>query len=290
MKRSFGPSFIVISAVCWGLIGIFVRELNQAGFTSIHIVGLRALGATILLALFLAVKDRQAFKIKWKDVWVFLGTGIGSMVFFNFCYFGSIRRTSLAVAAALLYTAPAFVAILAKIFLKETIGKRGIIAVCLAVLGCALTSGMLTSGGAADGWGFLLGLGSGFGYALYSIFGKIAIAKGYKSSTITFYTFFFATLCTCFSLYDCPGTVTGKSVLSAAGLIVISTILAYVLYTYGLSLVPAGFASVLASIEPVVAALISVFLFHEVLAWDNILGIVCILSSTIVMAGAKKGK
>lgn len=55
-------------------------------------------------------------------------------------------------------------------------------------------------------------------------------------------------------------------------------------YTKGLVSVKAGTASVLASIEPVVATLIGVFIYHEILKWDVALGIVMILSSTLIMS------
>lgn len=291
MKKRVGAVLVILAAVFWGLIGIFVRDLNVAGFKSIQIVAIRALGATILLALFFFIKDRTVFKIKIKDIWVFWGTGLGSMVFFNFCYFGSIERTSLAIAAALLYTAPAFVAILSGIFLKEHISKMGIIAIILAILGCMLTAGIFTTSSRIDFAGLLLGIGSGLGYALYSIFGKIAIRKGYKSFTITFYTFLIATLCTWFVLLKEENRISLfhndisslRLIISLLGLIILSTIMAYICYTTGLSKISANTAAVLASIEPVVAAVISVLIFKEAITISVLMGIICILTSTIVI-------
>ena len=282
------------AAICWGLIGLFVRALNEVGYSSIQIVALRACGASLLLVLYFTIFDRKAFRIKRKDIWIFLGTGLGSMVFFNFCYFGSIRRTSLAVAAALLYTAPAFVGILSRVFLGERLTKNGLVGIILAIFGCMMTSGIFTHLKGIDVPGLLLGLGSGLGYALYSIFGKFAIARGYKSKTSTFYTFFIAMLCTSFSLIskedyaaDCVrGAMSETFLLSLIGLIVISTIMAYILYTKGLEKINAGMASVVASIEPVVATVVSVALFGENLSWNTAVGLICILASTVVVAKA----
>lgn len=292
MKKKLGIVCVVVAAIFWGMLGIFVRNITKSGFDSLEIVAIRAIGATTLLAIYFAIFDRNAFKIKFKDIWVFLGTGIGSMVFFNFCYFGSINRTSLAVAAALLYTAPAFVGVLAGIFLKEKLTRYGVIAIVLAILGCMLTSGIITNFKGVDVIGFLLGIGSGLGYALYSIFGKFAVRKGYKSSTTTFYTFLVASLCTSFSLIDSPltsgeqrdGSFSLPFILSIAGLIVISTIAAYILYTKGLENVKADTAAVFASIEPVVATIFSITLFHEHLTVDVIIGLCCILASTFVVS------
>lgn len=292
MNKKLGIICVLIAAICWGMLGIFVRQLNTTGFSSIQIVAIRAFGASLILGLYFAVFDRAAFKIKLKDIWVFLGTGIGSMVFFNVCYFGSMTRTSLAIAAALLYTAPAFVGILAQIFLHEKLSRNGIIGIILAVIGCMMTSGIITQSGQMDLMGFLLGIGSGLGYALYSIFGKCAIKKGYKSSTTTFYTFLIAFVCTSFSIINSPITDKNSAssllktniLLSILGLIVVSTVAAYILYTKGLENVNAGTASVFASIEPVVATIISVTVFSEIISWDVIAGLCCILLSTYVVS------
>lgn len=292
-----GIFFVALAAICWGLIGLFVRALNEVGYSSIQIVALRACGASLLLGLYFSIFDRKAFRIKRKDIWIFLGTGLGSMVFFNFCYFGSIRRTSLAVAAALLYTAPAFVGILSRVFLGERLTKNGLVGIILAIFGCMMTSGIFTHLKVIDVPGLLLGLGSGLGYALYSIFGKFAIARGYKSQTSTFYTFLIAMICTSFSLISRRentaihrlGVMSGKLLVSLGGLIVISTVMAYILYTKGLENIDAGMASVVASIEPVVATIISVALFGESISWNTAVGLICILSSTVVVAIPHKG-
>ena len=280
MKERLGSAYIIFAACLWGMLGIFVREINVFGLSSMQIVALRALGATIILFLFMVIFKRDKLKIKPQDIWVFLGTGIGSMVFFNFCYFGSINRTSLAVAAALLYTAPAFVAVLARIILKEKVTTSQIISIIIVIIGCALASGIVTHGFNIDLLGFLLGLGSGLGYAMYSIFGKIAIKKGYSDETITLYTFFIAMIATGWTLGDDSLAEIDYNygfVLSVLGLIVFSTVMAYLFYTKGLSMVKASKAAVLATFEPVVATLIGICLYHEKLTWDICLGVALII-------------
>ena len=110
--KKFAPILILIAGVLWGSMGLFVRTLNAQGLASMEIVGLRATVTVVALFLFLLLFDRKLFKICWKDLWCFLGTGICSIVFFNFCYFKAITLTSLSVAAILLYTAPAIVMVL----------------------------------------------------------------------------------------------------------------------------------------------------------------------------------
>ncbi|WP_410509423.1 EamA family transporter [Methanosarcina hadiensis] len=53
-----------------------------------------------------------------------MGIDILSLVFFNLCYFITLRETSIAVAVTLLYTAPAFVTVLSGIFFRESMGAK----------------------------------------------------------------------------------------------------------------------------------------------------------------------
>ena len=85
MNKRIGTVSVLLAACLWGILGIFVRQLNAAGFDAIQVVAVRSVGAVILLSLYIFISDRKAFKIHWKDFWVSLGTGIGIMVFFNFC-------------------------------------------------------------------------------------------------------------------------------------------------------------------------------------------------------------
>ena len=55
----------------------------------------------------------------------------------------------------------------------------------MAVAGCCRVSG---GGGKLTVAGLLYGLGAGFGYALYSIFERLALDRGYSSTTVNFYS------------------------------------------------------------------------------------------------------
>ena len=81
-----GILFVLAAGICWGSIGPFIRTFNKAGLYSLDIVVLRSISTTIFLFLFLLVYDRRLLKIRLRDIWCFIGTGIVSMAFFNFCY------------------------------------------------------------------------------------------------------------------------------------------------------------------------------------------------------------
>ena len=75
------------------------------------------------------------------------------------------------------------------LFFREKLTGRKLLALALAFGGCVLVSGI--SGGGLTLSGLLFGLGSGFGYGLYSILGTVALRR-YSPYTVTTWTFLFA--------------------------------------------------------------------------------------------------
>ena len=255
-------SFIILAAILWGIIGISVTGLSSMGISRVGIVFVRSMVAFLTLGVYLLIKDRSVFKIRIRDLWCFFGTGVVSLMFFNLCYFTAMRETSLAISAILLYTSPAFVMILSAILFKEKITTHKTVSLIFMFVGCVLVTGVFNSENKVSVLGILCGLGSGFGYALYSIFSRFAINKGYKSETISFYTFAFAGFGSGFFADAAEiSQAISMSFLAYALLIgVICCTLPYIFYTKGMEGTDNGKASVLAMAEPLVAAVVSVFL------------------------------
>ena len=278
--------FIVIAGALWGIISIFVNALHSIGFSSMQIVALRVSFSAIMLVLFLLIKDKKLLKIKLKDIPLFCGTGILSIVFFNFCYFQAIEITgSSAVPALLLYTAPIFVMFMSLFLFKAKITVVKVIALLLTILGMCFLTGILFGESKVNLIGFLYGIGSGFGYALYSIFGKLLLKK-YSTLTITAYTFITASIVTLPLLFiggNSQLVFRTDSILISLCLGVISTILPYLLYTKGLQRVEAGKASILATVEPFVAAIVGVAIFNEAITFEKAAGMILILLGIIIL-------
>lgn len=289
--KKLAPFLILLAGLLWGSMGLFVRRLNAYGLESMEIVALRAIVTSAALALFLLIYDRSLFKIRWRDMWCFLGTGICSIVFFNYCYFKAITMTSLSVAAVLLYTAPAIVMILSYFLFREKFTCRKLISLAMTFAGCVLVTGIIGDTAVLSAGGLLAGLGAGLGYALYSIFGRYALERGYHSLTITFYTFLTASLGTIvLSDMGAVGAVITKNVptfLFSAAFGIICTVTPYLTYTIGLKYVENSKAAIIASVEPVAATLFGIIIFEETPTISGILGVALVLAA-IAICGEKK--
>lgn len=277
---------ILAAGSLWGSMGIFVRRFSSWGLASMQMVALRSILAVLFLGIFLLIRDRSLLKIRPKDIWCFVGTGIISIVFFSFCYYTTIQLTDLSVAAVMLYTAPAMVMIMSAILFHEKFTPVKVLAILLAFAGCVMAAGILGSSIHLTFFGFLTGLGSGFGYALYSIFSRFALERGYRSMTITFYTFAFAALAVTWFIHPLQMLQTvcadGGRICFTLAYGLLSTVIPYILYTWGLQHVENSMASILASIEPVVAALIGVFLFQENMSLPELIGVILVLASILI--------
>ncbi len=284
-KSAMSVICVLTAGVLWGCMGILVRRMTKSGFTSLEITAFRAFVTTILMVLGMLLINRKALRIRLRDVWCFLGTGIVSVTFFNVCYFSCMNETSLSVAAILLYTAPSFVMVLSAVLFKERLTLRKICALVMAFAGCILVSGGFT-GGALGTKGLLLGLGAGLGYALYSIFSRYALQRGYSTFTVTTYTFLFATvgmlpILDVRHMTDCILADSSQLPFEIV-LVILTTVAAYLLYTKGLAGMENSKAAILATIEPVTAAVVGLLVFAEPVSPAGLVGMVLVLGSCVL--------
>ena len=309
--RSFAASaaMVIASAVLWGLYGTFVTILSSMGLSGNALVFLRMLATSLPVGLVMCASDRSAFQVRPADIPLFIGNGLFSLLFFTSCYTSAIKVTKIATAAALLYTAPAIVMILSAVLFHEKLTARKVLCCLLAVAGCAFASGIggeifsaaagaAGASGAASAAGagitpagLLLGLGAGLGYALYSIFSRIILNRGYSVYTNVFYSFGVAMLG--FLVLSCAdGTIRqiwenpARTALALlCGLLTGS--MAYVLYTTGMKGMETSRAAQLTTIEPVTAALLGSLIFRQPLSAWEILGIVMVVGSVVMMNAGK---
>lgn len=283
--------YTILGASCWGLIGLFVDPLYQEGFTPWEVVAIRGIFTFVILFLFISIWFRNQLRTRARDHLIFAASGICSIAFFNYFYFEVFAQSNLSLAVTLLYTGPMFVALLSRVFFKEMLTPNKVLALILSLIGCAFVVQLLPFGTSSiPGSVIIMGVLSGFFYALYSIFTK-PITSRYSPLTITTYTFLYTSV---FMLLASPITekaslFTSTSVLIPALLLaLVSTVGGYVFYTTGLKHLEASKASILATIEPVVAVISSVLFLNDALNIWQLIGILAVLYSAVLVS--KRGR
>lgn len=275
-----GYALVAAAALLWGFIGPLSKFAFQAGMSPLEVAFWRAMLAWVLYAVHAWRLGRM--KVDACDLpWV---AGFGVVCIFGLfaSYVLAVRAGGAALASVLLYTAPAWVALLAWKILKERLTPVTIAAVAVTILGVA---GVSLGDGAGEGGGSMnlaaiaLGLLSGITYALYYIFGK-AFLNRYATPTVFLYALPVGGACMLpfFSFQPHPLSAW----VACAVLAVCCTYGAYSLYYAGLRRIEASRAAVIATLEPVVAALLAFSFFGERFTTLGYAGSALILTAVIM--------
>ena len=279
--RAIGISLVLLAALLWGTLGTLYKfGTVEYNLTPLAIVFWRAaLAAIILWGVLGAVVPLfgggwQTLRVRRRDLPLFAIFGLLGVTAFYILYIYAVVLVGVAVAVVLLYTAPAFVALMSWRFLGEPFTRRKSIALLLTITGCffvarAYDPALLQ----VNALGILCGLGSAFTYALYSILGKFSLQRGYNIATMSLYVYSIGTIGLLIVALFTGSPGSGLDVLSVPAdsgawllllaLAVFATIGALYFYTAGLRHLEASSASIIATLEPVVATALAFFVVGE---------------------------
>ena len=275
----------VLSGAFFGLTGLFTRTLTGAGLSTMGILSIRC-SVAALCFFCTALGDVRQLRIHKKDFLLFTAVGILGQGMFSFCYYNAINMMSISTACILMYLSPVFVTVMAHFVFHDKISRRTVLAIVLCIAGCACVSGF---GGTATPLGFLCGIGSAVAFALINILDRILLNRGYTGKAVNFWICVFAAV---FGIvmdllffrdgFQRPFAVLfsgWKIFLICIAMALTTGFLAYRFFSLALHGCKSGTVSILASSEPVVETLVSVFVFREPF------GILCGVGIALVLAG-----
>lgn len=275
--RPKGYLYVVGAALLWGTIGVFSKRVLEHGVAAVEIAFWRAAlaGAAFLVQ---AVIARTLRLQRPADA---LGLAAFALIGVSLFYTAlnvAIDEGGISLAFVLLYTAPAFVAVLAALLLGERLTPHKSLLVALSIAGVAMVAqgggqGMTISV-ASIGWGLV----SGLSYASYYLFGKWLLRR-YKVVPIYAIVMPLGALGLLpfvrFDAFSAPPIVW----LDLGLIALFCTFLAYRLYFTGLRQVEASRAVLVATVEPVVAAVLAAMLFGERLGFWGVIGGLLVLGA-----------
>ncbi len=276
---------VIVSAVLWGFIGFFSRNLYDAGFSPMQVAFTRMLIGTVVLTVFLLVIDRHFLHIEKKDVWVFLFFAVFKILSDLFLFQAQVL-IHLSLSTVLQLTSPYWVLLFSVFLFGERITFRKVFAVCLAFLGCILVTGVLSEDVNFDMVGIAFAILSGISYATYTVGTKVIMNRGYSSNTTLFFIFLISTvICIPFAdVADVPGKVTGlKVVWDLLAMGVLMTLVPYYLQIYAIRYISAVTVNIVGLIEVASAVIVGMIFYDETLGLLNLVGMVLIPTSIVIM-------
>ena len=259
----------------------------------------RVLLGTIALAIWGLLFRRDLFRADRRG-WLLVGLGGGAMVaLFEIAYQFAIAGVGVAGAAALLYTAPIIVAVLARLILKEALTPTRVALAIIVMIGVALTvTGGSNAGAEAARMGIAAGVAGGLlsalSYALTTLMARYA-APRYGVVKVLFLEAVggVVLIWIALAIWGRPPTLppSGVAWRGLLGLAAGSVIAANLLFFAAMKRIEAAPASVAATIEPVVGALLALLLFSQhltALGWIGLLLVVGGVAAGYLSEGLKQ--
>jgi len=287
--RSAGRGYLLVlgAAAAWSTSGLFIRwTVASGGLSALSLAFWRDLTTFVSMFLGLALFRREWLHVKPRDLPWLAGLGIVGVGTFHVLWNLAMLRLGYAAATVILYSAPVFVTVMARLIWREPLTWPKIAAIVLTLAGCVLVAGLEKLAGTdLTAGGLILGLSAALTYGSFSLFGRRLTGR-YSPWTILTYGFAFGTLTLLpfqFGIEQ-PWPVPAETWLWFAGLVYVATIAPFAAYLTGLTHLPVSVASILAASEVVFAALIGYAVFGEQLQGWQPLGAALVVGGVLLLA------
>ena len=292
-SKGIGLLLVVLATACWSSSGLFINlVVRGSGISPWGLAFWRDLGTfTCLLVGMLLLGSRERLRVKRRDLPWLAAMGAVSIGLFHVTWNMAVLINGVAVATVIQSNAPVFVTVMAWLLWREPLTRRKLIAIVLAFIGTVLISRLNGLGARQITlFGLLIALGAAFAYGGLSLFGKRLVGD-YGPWTILLYAFGFGALILLpFQIrVVIPRPLSTQIMGYYAGLILLSTISGFALYTSGLRRLQASVAAIVATTEVPFAATVSYIALGERLNGWQMLGAVLIVSGVVLLSWPRAG-
>jgi drug/metabolite transporter (DMT)-like permease len=263
-RPALGYALAATAATLWALNASLGRSLLDDGVAPLRLTELRSSGSFLLLLAFLALTRPAALKVRREDIPALAWVGIAGLAIVQGSYFVSIDHLKIGVALAIQYTAPMLILLWLRFFHGRHMSRSLWGAVAVTLTGCFFVVGAYHPGG-LDGFGVLAAAVSAITFAIY-IVGSERAGTRHEAVTTLVYAFGFASLFWAVAEpwwtfpFDKFGSL--ENVALGASVVVAGTLVPFGCMVAALRHIPAPRAAVVATLEPVLAALFA-FLIHD---------------------------
>jgi len=293
-KQLKGFLLAITGATLWGVSGTFGQFLfQQRGVNVEWLITVRMLISGVILLLYAYATNRRQTMSIWKhkrNALQLVIFGITGMVAVQYTYFAAIKHSNAATATILQFAGPVLIAIYLGLKNRKLPSKFEVLAIVLAVLGTFL---LVTHGDigklSISKMAFLMGIASAFALAIYTL-QPVALLSKYDSTIVVGWGMLIGGVA--FSFIHAPwkveGVWDGYSLVSAAFIIIFGTLIAFYTYLTAVKLIGGQKSSLLASAEPLSAAVLSVVWLHVPFYAIDWIGSLCIISTVFILSRTGK--
>jgi drug/metabolite transporter (DMT)-like permease len=305
-RPALGYALVWAAVVLWSLNAVISKIiLESAGLSAFRLAEVRATGAALILVAAVALLRPATLRTTRRELRFLVVFGILGLAFVQLFYFVGIQRLEIGIALVIQYLAPVFVALWARFYVHEPVRRRLWLAIALSLLGLSLVVELWDGGGSLDGLGVLACLVTAVAYAAYVLMAESALERGRDVYSLLAWGFSFAALFWAVfqpwwtfpvELVDGSVSLLGRFddvsmpvVLLLAYVVVLGTVVPFVFLVSALHHVPATRVTIVAMLEPVLAAVVAWAWLGEDLAAVQIVGGLIVLAGVVLAQTARGG-
>lgn len=277
---------MVVTATFWGFSGNLAKFLMQADITPFVLTQARSLVTAMVLLAFILLTRPSALRLTRTTMLWAAGFGV-SLAATQVFYFSAIERLNVAAAILLEYLAPAIVVVYSGLFLGRSITKSTLGSLVAVLVGSAFVVQAYdphTLSLSATGVAF--GVGAAIAFSAYILMGEHLQKLGMGVAAQLFYGF---TLTTVLLMLMQPPWKAAPATFEASNLALLSligilgTLLPFACFFASLRYIDAGRATIVSTLEPVVAGVVAFVWFGERFAGMQFLGAALVIGAIVAL-------
>jgi drug/metabolite transporter (DMT)-like permease len=288
---------VLAGAVLFGINGSVAKVVLGADIEPARLAALRCTGAALGLLVVLGLARPRRLRVRWHDLPALAILGLTGAALIQWFYFVAIDRLPVGIALLLEFTGPLLVALYSRVVLGHALPRRVWLALGLTLGGLALVAQVWRDVG-LDAVGVAAGFGAAACLATFYLLSKHSLERR-DPLALSFWMFAFAAVFWAvvqpWSAFD-PSVLTERvsmlgalddvsvPVWAALGwVVVLGTLVPYAFEVAALRHLPATTTSIVASVEPVVAAVVAWIWLGQVLNGWQLVGGAAVLAGVILV-------
>ena len=300
-RRGRGYLMVATAAVLFALNGTVSKVALGSGLTSVDLTQIRSTGAAAGLLVFLLIFARHRLRATRRELLFLAAFGVTGVAFVQWLYFVAIERLPVGIALLIQFTGPLIIALFAWLVYHEHIRRRIWLALALCLIGLAVIV-ETWAGIAFDTLGIAAAFAAAFALAAYVLMAERA-RKTRDPVSLSFYGFLFAGIfwAVVQPLWQFPWSALGESVslqgrfadqtaplwLLIGFVVVVGTMVTFSLLTGALRHISATRASIVGTLEPVVATVIAWIWLGEAFGTAQLVGGAIVLAGILLAQTAR---
>lgn len=292
---------VATAATLFAVNGSVSKVVLDSGLSSLELAQIRATCAALGLLAFLVVFARARLRVGRRELLFLVAFGVVGVAVVQWLYFVAIHNLPVGVALLIEFTAPLFVALFARFVYREHIRRRIWVAVILCIAGLAIVV-EVWAGIAFSTVGVTAAVGGAFGLTAYLLMAERE-RRQRDPVSLSFYGFLFAAALWAVvqPVWEFPWDVLADTVslqgnfsehsapvwLLVGFVVVIGTMVTFSLLTGALRHISATRASIVATLEPVMATVVAWLWLEETFGPTQLIGGAVVLGGIFLAQSAR---